>query len=120
MKCKNVKCENEIKKNSTKFCSHKCQKEVQYSHWIDDWLCGKIDGTIGTHKPKPSKHIYKYLKEEIDCCEICGTSEWNGEALILEIDHIDGNRLNNKRDNLRMLCPNCHSQTPTFRNNKRN
>lgn len=48
-------------------------------------------------------------------CNMCGIpSEWRGSFLQLEIDHIDGDRLNNVRDNLRFLCPNCHSQTETF------
>lgn len=49
-------------------------------------------------------------------CEKCGQEEmWCNEKIVLELDHIDGNRTNHKLENLRILCPNCHSQTPTFR-----
>lgn len=48
-------------------------------------------------------------------CSDCGIKEWNGQQLVLEIDHIDGQYWNNTPDNLRFLCPNCHSLTPTFR-----
>ena len=51
-------------------------------------------------------------------CECCGISEWNNQRLVLELDHKDGNNKNNNLDNLQMLCPNCHSQTPTFRGRK--
>lgn len=50
-------------------------------------------------------------------CAICGnTGEWLGTALTLQLDHIDGDNTNNELDNLRYLCPNCHSQTETFCN----
>lgn len=48
-------------------------------------------------------------------CEECEIKEWNNKPISLELDHIDGNRNNNKLENLRILCPNCHSQTDTFR-----
>lgn len=49
-------------------------------------------------------------------CDICGMGPaWNGQELVLELDHINGNRRDDRALNLRFLCPNCHSQTPTFR-----
>ena len=52
-----------------------------------------------------------------DECE-CGQGPvWNGQPLTLQIDHIDGNKFNNKIDNLRIICPNCHTQTKTYANN---
>lgn len=49
-------------------------------------------------------------------CVLCGLSdEWNGHRIQLEIDHIDGNWLDNRIENLRYLCPNCHSQQATSR-----
>jgi hypothetical protein len=48
-------------------------------------------------------------------CAACGTGDtWQGRTLVLEIDHINGDRLDNRRHNLRYLCPSCHSQTDTF------
>jgi Zn finger protein HypA/HybF involved in hydrogenase expression len=54
-------------------------------------------------------------------CEKCGLTEWNGKPIMLELHHIDGNRQNHLLKNLRLLCPNCHSQTDTYRaKNKKN
>lgn len=55
-------------------------------------------------------------------CAICGLSEWNGKTLSLELDHINGINNDNRLENLRFLCPNCHSQTTTYgsRNQQRN
>lgn len=53
------------------------------------------------------------LKENI--CEECGQGNmWNGKPLTLHLDHIDGDHNNNLLENLRILCPHCHQQTPTF------
>jgi oligoribonuclease NrnB/cAMP/cGMP phosphodiesterase (DHH superfamily) len=57
----------------------------------------------------------RVIEEQKSKCFICNLSEWNNTSLTLEIDHIDGNNSNNARENLRGLCPNCHSTTHTWR-----
>ena len=53
-------------------------------------------------------------------CSCCNIESWQGKNITLELDHIDGNAHNCKLENLRLLCPNCHSQTDTFRGRSMN
>lgn len=78
---------------------------------LDEILEGKHP-SYQTYKLK--KRLYKEgLKE--NKCEECGVDSWNGQVLECELDHIDGDRTNHVFSNLKVLCPNCHSQTHTFR-----
>lgn len=81
---------------------------------LDDYLSGRFP--IQTTKLKSKLYAAKI---KAPSCEVCGQGEvWNGLPLTLHLDHIDGNRANNALDNLRILCPHCHSQTNTFAGRK--
>ena len=66
----------------------------------------------------------KLIKSNIleDKCSECGLGNiWNNKSIALQLDHINGDHTDNRIENLRILCPNCHSQTSTFcKNKKRN
>ncbi len=72
----------------------------------------------GNHPQYQSFKLKLRLFEEkikAEKCERCGIEEWLGNKIALELDHIDGNKYNNMLSNLKILCPNCHSQTTTYR-----
>jgi hypothetical protein len=58
----------------------------------------------------------RLLEEKVkkNNCEVCGINEWNNKPISLQLDHIDGNSHNHILSNLRLICPNCHSQTDTY------
>lgn len=57
----------------------------------------------------------RVIDEQQHCCNLCGLAEWRGQKIPLELDHKDGVHMNDDRDNLEALCPNCHSLTDTWR-----
>lgn len=104
MKC--INCELETK--NPKYCSLSCQQLYQHKQKISSWL---NDG-----KKPDIRLVRRYLKETINYeCSICKISTWNNTMLTLEIEHKDGNSDNNKIDNICWICPNCHSQTDTYK-----
>lgn len=71
----------------------------------------------GSTYPSSSKLRIRLIRERllIAECSDCGLSAWRGASIPLELDHRDGDRTNNELSNLRLLCPNCHAMTPTYR-----
>jgi len=55
------------------------------------------------------------IREEGRRCAMCSCAEWLGTSIPLELDHIDGDSDNSSRSNLRLVCPNCHALTPTYK-----
>ena len=78
----------------------------------------RIEAILSSHEPSKYTRTLKRILIELlgEKCSECGcASSWNGKPLTLELDHIDGDSMHNHKDNLRLLCPNCHSQTDTYR-----
>ncbi len=99
-----------------KYCNNQCQSDYQYKEWIIRWKNGQENGLKGEYGI--SNHLKRYLFEKFNnqCCK-CGWGKINpySNTIPLEIDHIDGDFRNNTEDNLRLLCPNCHSLTKTYK-----
>lgn len=110
-----VYCNAEVKRHLAKYCSQICQVNWQYEEYINRWKRGEESGI---RLPGGlSNHIRRYMIDKHQSmCQECGWSKINPYTgkIPLTIDHADGNWQNCTEDNLRVLCPSCHSLTPTY------
>ena len=73
-----------------------------------------VEGTARNHVSIKKRMLARGIKDE---CVWCGLGPiWNDKPITLQIDHINGNRHDNRFENVRIMCPNCHTQTETFGN----
>lgn len=109
-------CGKGIPLAKSRTCAGECARTLTYWKYIEQWKQGLVDGTRGPGIV--SNHVRRYLIETRgERCEECG---WNKRHSItgrvpLEYHHVDGNSNNNLEGNLKILCPNCHALTPTYR-----
>jgi len=101
-------CGRKIYSNSE--CCDSCSRRHREEIYIIEWL------KSGATSKKPGIWIRRYLlSEQNNQCAICGMENvWNNKDLIFVLDHIDGNNINHSKNNLRLICSNCNSQTTTF------
>jgi hypothetical protein len=115
--CKN--CGVSKRTNGRTYCSVECHKDAQSKERINKWLSGETTGVVGGITT--AKWIKRYLiKTRGWKCENCKNEIWMGLPITLEMDHSDGDFTNNRPENLKLLCPNCHSMTPNFKSKNRN
>lgn len=102
-----------------KFCSNECAAKYRHKESYKYFLENSEKFCRGNYTPKKFKDFI--IEEQGGVCAICGNPPtWNNKDLVFIIDHIDGDASNNKRDNLRCICPNCDSQLDTYKSKNKN
>jgi len=91
---------------------------IECPHWNGSaWNTGERlkDWSEYTKTSSIKPHL---IKKRGHKCERCKRKKWEGELIPLEIDHVNGDRTDNREENLKIYCPNCHALTPTWRGRK--
>jgi hypothetical protein len=105
-----------------------CEEQFGFSAWAWSYAVKRgdiiprpqvmpIDELLQLDKPRSRNHIKRRLiaaRLKRNRCEECGINRWRDKPLSLALHHVNGNKHDNRLENLALLCPNCHSQTPNF------
>ncbi|MEU1983850.1 HNH endonuclease [Nocardia sp. NPDC019395] len=106
-----------VKRSQKLYCATRCQQAAQRQEKTRHWLAtGEAD--VGSYQ---GHYIRDYLaRAQEDRCAICMIgNEWCGAPLSFVLDHVNGESTDNRRENLRLICPNCDSQLPTYKSRNR-
>jgi hypothetical protein len=90
-----------------KFCSNECQQTYRREIRWQELQEGKIHD-----RPRIKAALIEHFGRRCSCCKL---DTWMDSPIPLEVDHVDGNAANNSYQNLRLLCPNCHGLTSTWK-----
>lgn len=111
VECKNT-ARNERRPKLTSAIRASLAKNAHYENLkqkINLWRTGKF--TPSTNRTLKPMLAFVYGNK----CDTCGIDSWNYKEIVLEVEHKDGNSENNSYGNVCLICPNCHSQTPTYK-----
>lgn len=95
-----------------------CGKEKRFrqNKYCDECIATHIYNRPPLEELKSDVGRRRYLlRTRENRCVVCGLDKWMGKPIPLDIDHIDGNPDHNTEENLRLICPNCHAQTETYK-----
>jgi hypothetical protein len=104
-----IACNEIIKTKHNKYCSIKCQQNLIFKQKLENWLSGNLINVTN-----------RWLRRALifvigNKCSVCNITNWQNKPIVFEVEHIDGNSENNSKENVCLICPNCHSQTPTYK-----
>lgn len=111
-----VYCGKPLNSHQKKYCSSECETNYKYNQRVERWKSGEDDGIRANGTTTDT--IKRYLREKYNnSCAKCGWHEFNEYTgkVPLEVHHINGDWSDNREENLILLCPNCHSLTPTYK-----
>jgi hypothetical protein len=93
-----------------KYCSLKCQQDFIFKQKFKLFLDDKLN--IFIHHNATRKAL---IHRDGNKCSVCNIENWQNKAIVFEVEHKDGNSSNHIASNLCLICPNCHSQTATYK-----